>query len=302
VQQSSGVADGSQHTSDQASGSSGADDDEPSSAYFAQAGCAMNPVCRPHKIVRLIYFDEAGTASEQQEPITVVASVLINADSQWSKVEDYLDSVVATIVPEDGRASFREFHAKELFSSGSPVTGNWGKDKRWEVLAAFLDTFRRFELPVLWMGVDRALLREKFRKMNIDDPDNAQWPRTLAFAFTLQGTNAWFHDNAPDEKGLCIADATDYEIAQMMRAAYSSWRKVPMIANWTMTKLDHLIDAISFRDSNESIGVQLADVCNFLIKRHEMGKTDSEPFYEMIRPSLVFGGFVFPRTSGPEQG
>ena len=152
------------------------------------------------------------------------------------------------------------------------------------------------------MGIDRALLREKFRTMNIEDADNPSWPRTLAFTFTLQGTNAWFRENAPDEKGLCIADVADYDIAQMMSAAYSNWRKVPMIADWLFTKLDHLIDAISFRDSNESIGVQLADACNFLIKRHEMGKTDSQPFYEMIRPSLVYGGWVFPRTYGPEQG
>jgi hypothetical protein len=38
-----------------------------------------------------------------------------------------------------------------------------------------------------------------------------------------------------------------------------------------------------------------------LVKRHEMGKADSEPFYQMIRHNL-HAGFVFPRTYGPEQG
>jgi hypothetical protein len=256
---------------------------------------------RPDNIVRLIYFDEAGTASEEQEPVTIVAAVVINADSQWAQIEDYLDSVIATKVPEDSRQSFREFHAKELFSSGSPITGHWGRAKRWEVFSAFLETFRKFELPILWMGIDRALFREKMRKIGAPDAEAPYLPRTFAFIFVLQIVNEWFRFHAPNEKGICIADVTDANIALMMKQSYSAWRKVPMIAEMAATKLDHLIDAISFRDSPETIGVQLADACNFLIKRHEMGKADSEPFYEMIRHSLL-PGFVFPRTYVPEQG
>ena len=247
--------------------------------------------------MRLIYFDEAGTASEAQEPITVVAAVLIHGDSQWRPVEDYLDSIIATKVPEGSRRVFREFHAKELFHSGSAITDAWGKEKRWEVFAAFLETFGRFDVPIIWTGTHRIKLKDKIRSMAVPDfdVDDPNVPRTFAFIFTLQAANQWFRDNAPDETGICIADETDFKMADVMKLAFRTYRKEPMIAGVAFTKLDHLIDAISFRESHESIGVQLADACNFLIKRHEMGKGDSEPFYQMIRLRLA-AGLVFPQS------
>jgi hypothetical protein len=254
-------------------------------------------------IVRLIYFDEAGTASEVQEPITVVASVIIHGDQQWGAIEQHLDWIIQNVVPEESRQSFRGFHAKELFSSGYPITDQWGRAKRWEVFTAFLETFNRFgELPIVWMGIERRLFRIKMAEIDpTADLTGPYLARQFAFAFCLQGTNEWFRSHAPDEKGICIAESTDWQLVQFMRQAHSSYRKVPMIAAMAETKLDHLIDAISFRDKYETLGVQLADACNLLIKRHEMGKTDSEPFYQMIRQSMV-PGFVFPREYVPEQG
>jgi Protein of unknown function (DUF3800) len=215
---------------------------------------------RPHKIVRLIYFDEAGTASEAQEPITVVASVIVHGDNQWGPIEDYLDWVRASIIPEPHRESFPGFHAKDLFSSGSSLTGVWGRTKRWEVFDAFLETFRRVELPVVWMGVERSLLKQKFAVAGVPiDAHDPSFPRDIAFCFCLQGVNAWFRSNAPEEKGICIAETTDWHAIKTMKAAVSTWRKQPAIKQMVETKLDHLIDAISFRDKHETFGTQLAD-------------------------------------------
>src|SRR5207244_5549077 len=100
--------------------------------------------------------------SELQEPITIVASVIIHGDLQWGPIEEYLNWIIQNLVPEESRKSFRGFHAKELFSSGYPMTDKWGRAKRWEVFSAFLETFTRFgELRIVWMGIERRLFKVK---------------------------------------------------------------------------------------------------------------------------------------------
>ncbi|HEY1851919.1 MAG TPA: hypothetical protein VGG60_12905, partial [Candidatus Binataceae bacterium] len=44
-------------------------------------------------VVRVVYSDESGTGSIEEEPITVVAAIVINLDTQWEGVEADLDRV-----------------------------------------------------------------------------------------------------------------------------------------------------------------------------------------------------------------
>ena len=47
-----------------------------------------------------------------------------------------------------------------------------------------------------------------------------------------------------------------------------------------------------FGDSADSIGIQAADMCAFLIRRHLAGKQESEWLYKIIEPLIL--GSVWP--------
>jgi hypothetical protein len=50
--------------------------------------------------------------------------------------------------------------------------------------------------------------------------------------------------------------------------------------------LFNFVDAVHFASRKESIGLQLADAAAFVIKRHLMGKDNTEEFYKIIEPHL----------------
>lgn len=239
----------------------------------------------PGKIVKLAYFDEAGTASLSQEPICVVAAALIDGDRQWRGLEMHIRSIANLLVPHPQRAAF-EFHAKELFS-GNKHNKAWGKNLRWEILRKFLVTFHQFQLPIIWAACNRAEAIKRLR--GLFPIDDSQIPRMCAFMTCLIETERWMRKNVPDEVAICVGDRTDFKLAAYMSDFVHHHHNRHIIPGMSITRLDHLIEGMSFRESHKSFGVQLSDSCNFLIKRHEMAKVDSESFYEIIKPQLVAG-------------
>jgi hypothetical protein len=246
--------------------------------------------------VRLICFDEAGTASEEQEPILVVAAAMINADRDWRSIEDDAQRIVSELVPEKDQARFL-FHAKELFGTG---TYDWGKNKRWEVLRAFLGIFEKYDLPIPWGGLDRASMRQRLLQdsFNLTPAQLLANQQGIAFLICATVAELWFSNHAPDEVGVCIGEraveATQAHIQFLFRAA----RAKKLVESFAPSKFLHLIDAVSFRSKKETIGVQLADACNFFIKRHEMKLKDAGGFYEMLEPHILRSAIV--RLSGKQ--
>jgi hypothetical protein len=50
-----------------------------------------------------------------------------------------------------------------------------------------------------------------------------------------------------------------------------------------------MVDDIYFGDSKDSLGIQIADMCGFIIRRHLSGKTDSEYLYDQIKDDIYLG-------------
>ncbi|MGZ5790576.1 MAG: DUF3800 domain-containing protein, partial [Burkholderiaceae bacterium] len=70
--------------------------------------------------MRLVYVDEAGIGSKTQEPYTVVAGVLIDADKKLDQVEAELQKIIEKLVPQQYKYNF-VIHAKELWNGGKTV-------------------------------------------------------------------------------------------------------------------------------------------------------------------------------------
>jgi hypothetical protein len=237
--------------------------------------------------VRLIYLDEAGRASEAQEPIFVRAAVIVHADFQWRA----LDLEVKKLVHSSGlnpEVSSFEFHAHDLYSSAK--RDKYGpKERRWNILRSFLKIIHDNRLPVLWSAVKRRDFAELKRPYSIDQ---------AAVVLCLEEVDKWFRANASEESGLLIVDRTEDEAT--LRNSVNRMRETGQRPiherNWQpiwSSGLDHIVDTMHFVDSTHTWGVQMADACAFFIKRHLMGRPDEGGFYATIK-SRIAGGHLVP--------
>jgi hypothetical protein len=225
--------------------------------------------------MRIAFSDEAGTGDETQEPILVVAATLIDPDLQWNPIKSKVDSILANHVPAGQRAEF-EFKAARLYAQLS-------KNKNEALLREFLGIIPTFQLPIFWGAINRKGMRDNYATMKLscstDDMQNAGFIIAAIMAEAFIGQ--WF----PDERVLWIADETRARIP--MRMSLREYQKRALIPDEQTTKFDHIIDTVFYGSSRESTGIQLADACNFFIKRHHMGDRSAERFFKIIYPYMA---------------
>lgn len=250
------------------------------SRLFPRLDADPCPAQQGSKIVRLIYLDESGRASETDQPIFVVAAVLVHADAKWRAVDISLERIVNTLVPESARASF-EFHAKNLFSGSDKYP--WGQEIRHAILKECLQIIGQYELPVVWSGIHKTGFKIAAKGMydpaKLEGEEFLKELQRLGFVACAIEIEQWFLKNAADEVGLCLADVTKAGLG--MKQELREYRRRAILPDGP--RFDHLVDTVYFGNSDESIGLQLADCCAYFISRHLMGKMDSEPFYDLIK-------------------
>ena len=102
-----------------------------------------NPWCAPfsgapinlwNRRVRLVYLDESGTSNPEQEPVLVVAGVIVNADQDWLGLDRHLKSIMRKRLPED--LSTGIFHAKDIWHGEKKFyRAKWPLTKRMEIIS-----------------------------------------------------------------------------------------------------------------------------------------------------------------------
>jgi hypothetical protein len=101
----------------------------------------------------------------------------------------------------------------------------------------------------------------------------------------------WFAVNAPGELGLMICDDTQNKSHKSaMQNAFHMLRSRMRSMASSRGKLAHLHDDMYFGDSKWSLGIQMADMCSFLIMRHLDGDSDTAEYYNMLAPRIVDHG------------
>ncbi len=64
-----------------------------------------------------------------------------------------------------------------------------------------------------------------------------------------------------------------------------------------MGKIWHLHDDMYFGNSQESVGLQLADLCSYFIVKHLEGNQATEGFFKIIEKQIVYSR-IEPEPSG----
>jgi hypothetical protein len=250
----------------------------------------IGEVRRWRRLVRIAYFDEAGTSKPSAEPYLVVGGVLIHGDTEWQPVESAMLQIKETLVPPKLREQF-VFHAMHLFGGHPKYEGLLCAEERFQILREVVNLIPTFKLPIAYAAVKRATLSEWFPNVTIIEQTHEA--HQIAFALCVRKFQSWFTKKHADEMALCVAAKNDQKNRQLeLKNNYRHFRERGLTLRRSMAiaspaSLLNFVDALHFASPNESIGLQLADCVTFVIKRQLMGKKKAEELYEPIRPLLV---------------
>jgi hypothetical protein len=217
-------------------------------------------------IVNIVYLSDASSAggdstNDKERHFQVVCAVIIKHDL-FPELEEFFGAM-AEYLPEDGQDGTGEVHAMDMLKG--EVVSSYG-------------------IPVVYGAIDRHRLSETV--FSTADPID------MAFRRCAEGIEKWFGEQAPDERGILIADERD----EWKSAVYKAFRRgrpaMPAAHNGQngngRKPLSHINDDMYFADSNASKGIQLANICGRAIFSHLTGGPDDGELYASIENQVYF--------------
>ncbi len=234
----------------------------------------------------------------KKEPITVVAAVALNMDRQWEPVFSELNALVHRAAKEnkDLLHKGRSLKGKDLYSGVRRGIGPADT-----ILRAALRVVADHGLSVFYSAVDRAEFENYRGILKMTERDKKMTPFDKAFegCFSVVDRTVRTETN---EQILWIADRSDRarESATKNALIYHRFKEATFGDGGLIfgqlnvplkTGASRIADIVYFGSSDESVGLQLADVCCSTITRHllEQGYGRAPvagPYYEMLRPAI----------------
>jgi hypothetical protein len=229
------------------------------------------------EFVYLAYLDDAG--SHKQSSIAMFGAVIVSPDS-FGDLEGLHNAAIQQIIAVDEiEDKFHEFHASELYCGEGAFEGI-EKAKRFDAIQVLLTAVQVKKLPYIYAAVDKDKLKKS--------PMGSANPIDVAFRLCLLGIEDWarskHQQHGPnviqiDYKDMCLFIVDDTEekpLKNQLRGSYRSLRAarpyIPPLDN----RLWHAHDDLYFGDSRDSVGIQIADLCNYFMWRHLLKKDDGE--------------------------
>jgi hypothetical protein len=240
-------------------------------------------VRRWRRLVRIAYFDEAGRADEKREPYFVVGGVLIHGDLEWQPIE-YVARCIVDLVPVEIRDGFH-ISARRLYSGDKCFKGLLDRGQRMAILRAVVtQIIEKYKLPICYGAIRRSDLTARYP--DLKDSIRLSVAHQAAFDLCLRGFQNWFMREHPDEMAIAVADKVEErKLPSALKRLFATLRTHGLGDPFFI--LSNFVDALHFAFLSESIGLQLADVVSFIIRRHLMQETDTEELYKILEPLLV---------------
>jgi Protein of unknown function (DUF3800) len=258
--------------------------------------------------VRVVYSDESGMGSTKDEPITVIAALMMNMDEHWPNIEAELARIKSEI-PSSLLHEEREIKGGRLYSAERKVqrlraVGEQPApdlEKARDILFRILAITANYPTPIFYGAVDRlgyeAEVKNRPRSATAHD---------VAFDSCLSGVERVAHAGLRrDEQILWIHDRRSEDEEKQTKTGLH-WVRFVNQMGWDLNakqyvgrqSIRRVADAIYFGDSKDSLALQLADVCCSTITlhlletyyEHVQGFWNSKivgPFYQMIRSGLM---------------
>lgn len=247
--------------------------------------------------VRFVYADESGLS--EQEPILVVAGVIIHADLQWLPAEQRIRAIMDEYVPRAERPRGFVFRAADLFQGSGKVFKNrekYPRERRIQALKEILSIPSQLELPVVfgWTRKEREDLPDQSKKSVRAE---RAFEHAHALALCAIGAETYMRGWAlPIELAtLTVEDNT--ETKRTVSLMHDAFRDVahPAISNWAKSyavntdstdffPLTKVVDGVHFVGKSGAFLLQLADACAWIIRRYLEEKPGIEELLEAFVP------------------
>jgi hypothetical protein len=256
--------------------------------------------------VRLIYTDEAGTSAN--EPVTVVAALIVNADSQWMPMAERIRNALAK-VPQKYRNGF-VFHATEVWGS-KKLRDGWSREEREALLIEMMSAPRKCKVPIAYSIYFRDAAAPTVAGLSKEKVQHAH-----AFGTCMALSDLYVRDYG-DSKEIAAVVAEDIpEMRASLREAFSTIRDhgLPIqdarvsfrtgmkpagsgvgTVNFRVIKI---VDVVHFTPKASALILQVADAVAFGLRRYFAGQSHGHEFAQAIVPGMP----VFKRTTDCEGG
>jgi hypothetical protein len=239
--------------------------------------------------VHFAFMDESG-ASENC-PIALFGALI--CPPEWVLAMEHTANIAAVnLIPKERRHEFEEFHAFDLYK-GEGVFRDIPEPDRFETIELLLGVAELHSPRFVYSAVDRS----KFRGSCAAGTS----ANVLTFAFKMclleveefqrcEAARAYVAKQ-PVNKTLgfyVVDDILDKTRKDPLKAEYRRLRtKALAEPNPTDRRLWYAHDAISFQDSRDSIGLQVADLCAFFTLGNLQRREEQDRFFDEFRRIVV---------------
>ena len=163
--------------------------------------------------MRYIYVDEAGVS--QNEPVRVVAGVVVHPDFQWRAVENRLAEIFDAHVPPQLRPGF-VFHAKHVFGMGKEERALWEPQSRWNLLNDVLGMPMDMHLPVVV-----GMVRKDSSRACPPDMHKHDFEHAMAFYYCAAAADEYLRKSTPENE---VATLVSEDFPRSKRAVNAAVR------------------------------------------------------------------------------
>ena len=244
-------------------------------------------------LLRYIYLDEAGTSAN--EPVTIVAGIIVDADTQWRAAEAKVNELLQE-VPEKLQKDFI-FHAKDI--SGSRKNRDiWSDSGRLSLLTNMMAVPRLLNIPiVIGMVRRRFTVPEEFllKKLKME-----QFHHLMAFQLCLAKADMYIRDYAgPNEVASVIVEDLP-DMPRYLPIVLKQLREQPLtlleeylsptqeevasgivLQNGEISS-SRIVDDIHFLGKTKAPLLQVADACAFGFRRYFAKQGNGNLFLESM--------------------
>lgn len=243
------------------------------------------------KWVRVLYMDEAGIGKIERDPHVIVAGVVIHADTQWGPLANRLDQLLTDATPA-GAKKPRFLHAKDIFhGSGEFPRETWDLPRRNALLWDTGLLIHEFNVPVVWISIDRKALRREFPNLSAQEALETAYLVGAVGCF-MQAEKFMRQDHVAGE--VCsIVMEQNHELQKRIPEMVAFMRnpgeeEKNLLPGWeAVMPLTKLIDTPACQPKTASSILQLADYAAFAIKRLIQGSAGAKRLTGVFSPQLL---------------
>jgi hypothetical protein len=207
-------------------------------------------------------------------------TAIILEDETFASLEFIHGAAVEAIVPPERLDKFEEFHAWELYG-GYGVFDGVEQVKRFFLIESLLKIISEFKVSIVYGAVHKA----KMEELIYGSAD----PVDICFRVCVKGVQDWIRQLADLDIALLIVDDWEQkDIKRTIRKSFRQMRKHSRAPQYEKKQAWLLHDDMYFGDSKDSIGLQLADLCGYIIGKHLKGDVAAGAFYEIIKGNIFY--------------